>query len=276
MIMTKEEFKESIGKITRNKRISITDRIARVFEIIDDNSDKLKEEAEDKEVVAYSELIEMIKEENKSHELDFQYLQLITLMAEKYVKLKEYRKLRKIALDTLELLREESTDFNCMESTIPRIINALEYSVYYHYIFEILLWFVREAFQNEKLDNELKYEVNRLLKLNLLLKDNEIPSGILDKQIIDAITKLFTPEELMNIILNPSLDILKVDPIEYTWKWEDIYYSLEDELEEQLDKVPRGMGFCFHYWRAKKALLKKKYNIDWKTPAMMNPNVLFD
>lgn len=274
--MKKEGFRESIRTIIRNNQINIEDRIDRVFQILDDRPDTHKKNEEDKEVVAYSELIEMIKEENKNHEFDLQYLQLLTLLAEKYVKLKEYQKLRNVALDTLELLREESTPYDCLEYTIPRIASAVEYSVYNHYLFEILLRFIKEALKNDKLDEEIKYEIKQVLKLNLLLKDNTIPSGVLDKKLTDAITKLFTAEELMNIILNPSLNTLKVDPVEYTWEWEYIYYSLEDELDALLAHVPKGMGFCFHYWSAKEDLLRKKYNIQWKSPSVMNPNVIFD
>lgn len=36
------------------------------------------------------------------------------------------------------------------------------------------------------------------------------------------------------------------------------------------------MGFCFRAWYFQKKMLKKWYNIDWKTPQEMNPDVRFD
>ena len=269
-------FRESIRQITRNSQIGIEDRINRVFHILDDQKDTSGKKGEDKEIIAYSELIEMIKEVNNNHEFDLQYLQINTLLAEQFVKLKEYRNLKKIALDTLKLLREESTPYECLEYTIPRIAEALEYSIYNHFLFEILLLFIKEAIKNGKIDEELKYETKQVLKLNLLLKDNKIPIGRFDKDFVEALIKLFTREELMDIILHPSLNNLKVDPVEYTWEWEQIFYRVEDELDLILAEVPRGMGFCYHYWYAKEELLKTKYNIIWNSPPMMNPGVMFD
>lgn len=274
--MKTKGYIDAVREITGDNRADIEDRIERVFQTLGDQSEILKNDGEVKEIIAYSELIEMIKTENQNHEFDLYYLQLLTLLAEKYVELKEYRQLKQVALYTLELLREESTPFEYLEETIPRIASAVEYSVYNHYRFEILLLFIRVAFKNDKLDEELHYEMQQVLKLNLLLQDNEIIARMLDKKLIEAISKLFTSEQLMNIIVNPSLNSLKVDPVEYTWEWENIYYDLEDELDELLADVPRGMGFCFHYWSVKEDLLKTKYNIQWKSPSMMNPRVMFD
>ena len=39
--------------------------------------------------------------------------------------------------------------------------------------------------------------------------------------------------------------------------------------------MPRGMGFCFSYWSAKKSVLES-YGIEWRSPRQMNPRVLFD
>ena len=274
--MKEDGFREAIRKIIRNNDIDVEERINRVVEMLDDQHDIYKSDEGLNEVVAYSELIEMIKKENKNHEFDLHYLQLITLLAEKYVQLKDYRELKKVALDTLELLRKKTTPYDCLEYTIPRIIEALEYTVYNHYLFEILLWFIRESFKNDRLDEELKYEIKKTLKLSLLLNDNETLYGVFDKELIDAITNLFSADELMGIILRPSLNTLKVDPVEYTWEWENIYYDVEDDLDTLLAGVPRGMGFCFHYWSVKEELLREKYNLKWNSPAVMNPGVMFD
>ena len=274
--MKRGGLREAIRKVVCNNRLGVEERIDRVFQMLDEHHDIYKSDDGGEEITAYSELIEMLKEENKDHEFDLQYLQLLTLLAEQYVKFKEYRKLKQVAFDTLDLLKEESTPYDCLEYTIPRITSALEYSVFNHYLFEILLYFLREAFKSGKLDEELKSEAKQVLKLNILLQDNHINFRMFDKNFVEALTKLFTPQELMNIILHPSLSSLKVDPVEYTWEWENIFYQVEDELNFLLSEVPRGMGFCFNYWNTKEELLKKKYNINWKSPSMMNPHVMFD
>jgi hypothetical protein len=40
--------------------------------------------------------------------------------------------------------------------------------------------------------------------------------------------------------------------------------------------VEREMGYCYVLWDCQKKLLKEKYNINWKTPAEMNKNTMFD
>lgn len=48
------------------------------------------------------------------------------------------------------------------------------------------------------------------------------------------------------------------------------------EAEEKLADLPRGRGFCHHLWKETKRILREKYNIDWKTPSEMNPEIMFD
>ena len=69
--------------------------------------------------------------------------------------------------------------------------------------------------------------------------------------------------------------MLKVDPVQATSEWENVIYDIEKELEEQLKDEPRGMGFCFGYWSAKRAALARR-GIEWRSPSMMNPGVMFD
>ena len=69
--------------------------------------------------------------------------------------------------------------------------------------------------------------------------------------------------------------MLKVDPIQALPEWEDVIYDVEQELEEELKDEPRGMGFCYGYWSAKRAALVKR-GIDWNPPPSMNRGVIFD
>ena len=68
---------------------------------------------------------------------------------------------------------------------------------------------------------------------------------------------------------------LLFDPVERTPLWEEIFYEVEEECYRHLKGVPRGMGFCFGYWAEKRGVLAN-YGIDWQTPHMMNPRVMFD
>lgn len=48
------------------------------------------------------------------------------------------------------------------------------------------------------------------------------------------------------------------------------------EAEAELKNEFHGIGFCHLLWGTQKSILKEKYNIDWKTPSEMNPNIIFD
>ena len=69
--------------------------------------------------------------------------------------------------------------------------------------------------------------------------------------------------------------MLKVDPVQATPEWEKVIYEVEKEVDEQLKDEPRGMGFCFSYWSAKRAALARR-GIEWRSPSAMNPGVMFD
>ena len=66
------------------------------------------------------------------------------------------------------------------------------------------------------------------------------------------------------------------DPVENTAEYQSIKAELEGLIEEQLKNCPRGLGYCHVYWRTKKRILKEKYNIDWRSPAELNPHIIFD
>ena len=68
---------------------------------------------------------------------------------------------------------------------------------------------------------------------------------------------------------------LDFDEIERTPLWEKINYQVEAETDKLLGDEPRGMGFCFGYWSAKRGVLAK-HGIEWRDPHQMNPRVMFD
>jgi hypothetical protein len=55
-----------------------------------------------------------------------------------------------------------------------------------------------------------------------------------------------------------------------------ILEAAERETKQQLAEEVRGLGFCHRFWRMKQQILKEKYGINWKTPAEMNPHIIYD
>lgn len=77
---------------------------------------------------------------------------------------------------------------------------------------------------------------------------------------------------------NYNIDI-KLDAIENTDKFKNIEKELNEKIEIFLKAnhiSQETLGYCHAYWETKKALLKKYYNIDWKTPEELNPEIIFD
>ena len=69
---------------------------------------------------------------------------------------------------------------------------------------------------------------------------------------------------------------LKHDPVEWSTAYEKVIDEVERIVDGELDDHPRGMGFCFAYWSAKKHVLRMKFGIEWRSPSEMNPGVMFD
>ena len=129
-------------------------------------------------------------------------------------------------------------------------------------------------------------------RTSALDKDFSKTVDALPDYMLHAIDKNLTAEDVQHEIekLEAYIDIdglsvdefcekygrhLRFDPVERTPRWEEIWYDVEEECDRRTKGQPRGMGFCFAYWSAKCAVLKE-YGIDWKSPHMMNPRVMFD
>ena len=69
---------------------------------------------------------------------------------------------------------------------------------------------------------------------------------------------------------------LKSDPIEWSAEYESNIDEVERIVDGMLSDHPRGMGFCHAYWSAKAYVLEERFGIVWRSPAVMNPGVLFD
>ena len=66
---------------------------------------------------------------------------------------------------------------------------------------------------------------------------------------------------------------LKHDPVEMS----EEYLAVIDEVEEKIDqnRTLYGMGSCHEIWALKYEYLLEK-GIDWKSPQILNPRVMFD
>jgi hypothetical protein len=74
------------------------------------------------------------------------------------------------------------------------------------------------------------------------------------------------------------MDYLKSDPKEKDPKYKDIIEKAKAEAVEIVNKEcpEENFGKCRAIWETQKEILKEKYNIDWKSPAELNPYARFD
>ncbi len=63
---------------------------------------------------------------------------------------------------------------------------------------------------------------------------------------------------------------IKNDPVEKT----EEYLAVIDKVEEKIDKA-KPMNFCLEYWNLKAQFLFE-HGILWRSPAQLNPGVMFD
>lgn len=89
----------------------------------------------------------------------------------------------------------------------------------------------------------------------------EIVSGSLSEEKI---------RQLIKAAQESRRGFIKNDPIEKT----EEYLAVIDEVEERIDKE-KTMDFCMEYWNLKAEYLFE-HGIIWRSPAQLNPGVMFD
>lgn len=67
---------------------------------------------------------------------------------------------------------------------------------------------------------------------------------------------------------------MKCDNLEKKYKKE--FKTVQEILDEEFKDRKYLFGICHAIWARKKQLLKEMYNIDWKSPAELNPHIIFD
>lgn len=274
--MNIEKIKTEIEIITADSSKSIEDRIEAVLTYrneldLTDKKDELKVDE-----ICYTVLIQMLINENATMSNVEDLMQLYTLLAETLDEEEDYPPIKDIVYEVIEMIRIDIVPWEVIKETVPRLIDAVNDTVYNHISYDLHLWLLKKAFEAGDLNDEWKGRARRFLKLRILLEDFDRNERLLDKPLQDAIASLFTPDDLLKIILHPQLGHLRQDPVEFTYRWEDIYYKVQHRLDDRFANAPRHMGFCFKFWNAKRELLKNEYGIDWKSPSQMNPRVKFD
>ncbi len=69
---------------------------------------------------------------------------------------------------------------------------------------------------------------------------------------------------------------IKMDGVESSDEFLKIRFEVEKITDELLaQNRDSDEPFCLLYWNTKKSVLKERFDIDWKTPAEMNPNIRF-
>lgn len=278
--MNLHELQTRVDALALDTARSVEQRIDDIFELrstlmTDDETVQHQYDA-----IYLSTLLEMVSASNTDHNYDIELFQICTMLAETYDELNDYRPMKNVITKALWLLENCDVSYQVIDYAIPRIIESVKHSVYHHDRYRLLAAFLRFAWETECSGDYINREnVNKLMRqmLNLrgLLPDATRPD-LLDADLQIFIARYIKPDEFSTIIDHPHEGHLRRDPVEYTLRWEEVYYDVTDELDRYFADTPRHMGFCFQYWAAQTDLLRTKYNIEWKNPHLMNPGVMFD
>jgi len=68
----------------------------------------------------------------------------------------------------------------------------------------------------------------------------------------------------------------KEDEPRYKLQFEMAEAEATNNLRDKGIVWPGMDGYCYSFWPEKKRILKEKYNIDWKTPQELNPDMIWD
>lgn len=271
--MTIKEFHEQLLTVVNDKNKTAEERINEAFEL----KERLKPDDETAaarfDSLTYGVLTSMLDKENAAHEHDIEMIQLLTLNAEAMVEGKIERSLKNYSYAVTPLIESGCVPFDILQTAVPRIVEAMRSSVYNHDRYSILDSFIRHAEKAAEAGTDYDRKTLADMARELYRLDNLLSiHGASD----DALLKFITVDEMIKIRENPQEGTLKKDRIEYTRRWENVYYDVIDELDEHFADTPRHMGFCFAYWQAMEELLARKYRILWRNPHLMNPRVMFD
>ncbi len=91
--------------------------------------------------------------------------------------------------------------------------------------------------------------------------------------LVEIVSGSLSDERIRELLLSAQESrrgFIKNDPVEKT----EEYLAVIDEVEERIDKE-KTMDFCMEYWNLKAEYLFE-HGIIWRSPAQINPGVMFD
>jgi tetratricopeptide (TPR) repeat protein len=123
-------------------------------------------------------------------------------------------------------------------------------------------------------DEGLKSKITRGFT-NLLDSYNKMGKKEAAEELL-AFVREDMPSEL-EAIQKPKPVFLNTDPVEYTERYMEILPELDAKIEVALSgESPSSDIYCFRYWQEKERLLKLDYGIEWESPFILNPGVMFN
>ncbi len=272
--MTTDEFYNRLIHLTGDRERTVEQRIDGALDLLEQvRPDDDEVMAARFESIAYAVITTMLDKENACHDYDVEMIQALTLNAEAMVRGRLERSLKDFRTGVYPLIDGGRVPFAMLVTAVGRIVEALRSTVFNHDRYGILDAFIRRAAKVADTEKEYDREAVADMARELYRLDNLLSIHGTDDE---AILKFISEDEMLEIRKNPQEGNLKKDRIEYSRRWEEVYYDVEDELDEMFAGTRRRMGFCFEYWQAKADLLARKYRILWRNPHQMNPNVMFD
>ena len=273
--MSIEEKKTRIQNICNDKNLSVNEKIDAILaihrEVEEDTTDSYQVGC-----TAYESIRQILLDENDENYYDYDLLMCDCLLAEAYWHVQKSWLVAPLAQEVYYILLSfDTTDANVLQTVIQildRICYVLKGTGHSRLLMK--LYAMQYRFEQKKVEpdnDELRSVAADLISLVSLTGYTAYY-----KPLEAGITLLLGQKEVDELMRNPKVGHLKVDPVEYTESWEKIIDDVEAEIDSMLEHEPRGMGFCFHYWSVKKNLLSEKYGIEWRSPALMNPGVMFD
>ena len=74
----------------------------------------------------------------------------------------------------------------------------------------------------------------------------------------------------------PRLDGEVFDSGESDPELKDEFARADQKAERAVAHVTRDSGFIVRFWKEKQRILKKQFEISWKTPGELNPHIVYD
>ena len=147
--------------------------------------------------------------------------------------------------------------------TALKVVLTFLYQMAFETASQGVLYDMRDAVYRKLLEEDF---YNAVKARNLYNRDDckdlgSMLKGILPKEKID---------EILSSAIKRCSYLPKKDPVELTER----YLSVIDAVEQKIDRN-MTIGICHEYW-ALKARYLKELGINWSSPAVLNPSVMFD